>query len=55
MRVGQSDVAVWPDEIECPVLEAGSLHSRLPREAVERKRYRGTRARVLLKRPVLCD
>src|SRR5262249_25725929 len=37
VRIGQSDVAVWPDEIECRALETGSLHSRLPREAVEQK------------------
>jgi hypothetical protein len=37
VRIGQSDVAVWPDEIECRALETGSPHSRLPREAVERK------------------
>src|SRR5262245_327550 len=37
VRIGQSDVAVWPDEIEGPALETGSLHSRLPREAVEPK------------------
>ena len=37
VRIGQSDVAVWPDEIECPALETGPPHSRLPREAVERK------------------
>src|SRR5262245_56469728 len=35
--IGQSDVAVGPDEIERPALETGSLHSRLPREAVERE------------------
>ena len=37
VRIGQSEVAVWPDEIECRALETSSLHSGLPREAVERK------------------
>src|SRR5262245_1004928 len=37
MRIGESDVAVRPQEIDCCAQQAGAPHMRLPRENVQWK------------------